>query len=63
MGTRKKQLPAAFSYAPWAIHSQAATATPLKTDNSTSNSFIHANIKQCRSKTWDMDAIMELALR
>jgi hypothetical protein len=29
-------------------------ATPLKTDNSTSNSFIHANIKQRRSKTWDM---------
>jgi hypothetical protein len=30
------------------------TATPLKTDNSTSNSFVHANIKQRRSKTWDM---------
>ncbi len=29
-------------------------ATPLKTDNSTSNSFVHANIKQRRSKTWDM---------
>ena len=29
-------------------------ATPLKTDNSTSNSVVHANIKQCRSKTWDM---------
>jgi hypothetical protein len=30
------------------------TATPLKTDNSTSHSFVHANIKQRRSKTWDM---------
>jgi hypothetical protein len=29
-------------------------ATPLKTDNSTSHSFVHANIKQRRSKTWDM---------
>jgi hypothetical protein len=29
-------------------------ATPLKTDNSTANSFVHANIKQRRSKTWDM---------
>jgi hypothetical protein len=29
-------------------------ATPLKTDNSTSDSFVHANIKQRRSKTWDM---------
>ena len=29
-------------------------ATPLKTDNSTSNSFVHANIKQRCSKTWDM---------
>jgi hypothetical protein len=29
-------------------------ATPLKTDNSTSHSFAHANIKQRRSKTWDM---------
>ena len=29
-------------------------ATPIKTDNSTSNSFVHANIKQRRSKTWDM---------
>jgi hypothetical protein len=28
--------------------------TPLKTDNSTANSFVHANIKQRRSKTWDM---------
>jgi hypothetical protein len=33
-------------------HPQAAT--PLKTNNSTSNSFVHANIKQRRSKTWDM---------
>jgi hypothetical protein len=30
------------------------SATPIKTDNSTSNSFVHANIKQRRSKTWDM---------
>jgi hypothetical protein len=29
-------------------------ATPIKTDNSTANSFVHANIKQRRSKTWDM---------
>jgi hypothetical protein len=29
-------------------------ATPLKTNNSTSNSFVHANIKQRHSKTWDM---------
>jgi len=29
-------------------------ATLLKTDNSTLNSFVHANIKQHRSKTWDM---------
>jgi hypothetical protein len=29
-------------------------ATLLKTDNSTSHSFVHANIKQRRSKTWDM---------
>jgi hypothetical protein len=28
--------------------------TPLKTDNSTANSFAHANIRQRRSKTWDM---------
>jgi hypothetical protein len=27
---------------------------PLKTDNSTSNSFVHANVKQRRSKTWDV---------
>jgi hypothetical protein len=29
-------------------------ATPLKTDNLTSDSFVHDNIKQPRSKTWDM---------
>jgi hypothetical protein len=29
-------------------------ATPLKTNNSTSGSFVHANIKQQRLKTWDM---------
>ena len=28
--------------------------TPLKTDNSTAASFVHANIRQKRSKTWDM---------
>ena len=28
--------------------------TPIKTDNSTANSFVHSNIKQKRSKTWDM---------
>jgi hypothetical protein len=28
--------------------------TPLKTDNTTASSFIHANIRQRRSKTWDM---------
>ena len=28
--------------------------TPIKTDNSTANSFVHANLKQKRSKTWDM---------
>jgi hypothetical protein len=33
-------------------HPQAATL--LKTDNSTTNSFVHANIKQHRSKTWGM---------
>jgi hypothetical protein len=33
-------------------HPQAATS--IKTDNSTSNSFVHANIKQRHSKTWDM---------
>jgi hypothetical protein len=33
-------------------HPQAAT--PLKTNNSTTNSFVHANIKQRRSQTWDM---------
>jgi len=29
-------------------------ATPIKTDNSTCNSFVHSNIHQRRSKTWDM---------
>ena len=29
-------------------------ATPLKTDNSTANSFVHSNIRQKRSKSWDM---------
>jgi hypothetical protein len=29
-------------------------ATPLKTDNSIAHSFVHANIKQRRSKTCDM---------
>ena len=28
--------------------------TPIKTDNSTANSFVHANIKQRKSKTWDL---------
>ena len=28
--------------------------TPIKTDNSTANSFVHSNIRQKRSKTWDM---------
>jgi hypothetical protein len=28
--------------------------TPLKTDNSIANSFVHANIKQRHSKTWGM---------
>ena len=28
--------------------------TPLKTDNSTANGFIHKNIHQKRSKSWDM---------
>ena len=28
--------------------------TPLKTDNSTSLGFVHKNIKQKRSKSWDM---------
>jgi hypothetical protein len=32
----------------------AQPATPIKTDNSTAHSFVHANIKQRRSKTWDM---------
>ena len=29
-------------------------ATPIKTDNSTANGFIHDNIHQKRSKSWDM---------
>jgi len=29
-------------------------ATPLKTDNSTATSFVHSNMKQKRSKSWDM---------
>ena len=29
-------------------------AMPIKTDNSTCNSFVHSNIRQRRSKTWDM---------
>ena len=28
--------------------------TPLKTDNSTANLFVHSNIRQKRSKSWDM---------
>ena len=28
--------------------------TPLKTDNTTANGFIHDNIQQKRSKSWDM---------
>ena len=28
--------------------------TPLKVDNSTTNSFVHRNINQKRSKSWDM---------
>ena len=28
--------------------------TPIKTDNSTANSFVHSNIKQRKSKTWDL---------
>jgi len=28
--------------------------TPLKTDNTTCESFVHLNIRQRRSKTWDM---------
>lgn len=28
--------------------------TPLKTDNSTANDFVHANMKRRRSKSWDM---------
>ena len=29
-------------------------ATPIKTDNSTANGFVHNNIHQKRSKSWDM---------
>ena len=29
-------------------------ATPLKTDNSTATSFVHNNITQKKSKSWDM---------
>jgi hypothetical protein len=32
----------------------AQPPTPLKTDNSTANSFVHDNITQKRSKSWDM---------
>ena len=28
--------------------------TPVKTDNTTSDSFVHSNIRKRRSKTWDM---------
>ena len=28
--------------------------TPIKTDNTTANGFIHDNIQQKRSKSWDM---------
>lgn len=28
--------------------------TPLKTDNSTAHSFVHSNMRQKRSKSWDM---------
>ena len=28
--------------------------TPLKTDNSIANGFVHKNIQQKRSKSWDM---------
>ena len=28
--------------------------TPLKTDNTTANSFVHNNINQRKSKSWDM---------
>jgi hypothetical protein len=43
--------------------------TPLKTDNSTAYSFVHSNIRQRRSKTWDMrwnwlrDKVMHKQLR
>ena len=29
-------------------------ATPIKTDNSTAHSFVHSNIRQKRSKSWDI---------
>ena len=29
-------------------------ATPLQTDNEMANNFTHANLRQRRSKTWDM---------
>ena len=29
-------------------------ATPIKTDNATANAFVHANITQRKSKSWDM---------
>ena len=29
-------------------------ATPIKTDNSTATGFVHKNINQKRSKSWDM---------
>jgi len=32
----------------------AQPPTPIKTDNSTANGFIHDNIHQRRSKSWDM---------
>ena len=28
--------------------------TPIKTDNTTAHSFVHDNIKQQKSKKWDM---------
>ena len=28
--------------------------TPIKTDNTTANSFVHANMRQRKSKSWDM---------
>ena len=29
-------------------------ATPVKTDNSTAHNFVHNNMKQKKSKSWDM---------